>query len=212
MRWVDKSGRTVEEAVEEAISELGVGKDRVEVEVLEEGSKGFLGIIGSRQARVRVSVRDERQERIDAGLEFLQGLLTRLESTASVEHTEGPDGTVHFELSGEGLGLVIGRRGQMLDALQSLVNAVANKGSEGEWVRFVLDAGGYRKRREETLEALALRLAGRAKKQRRRIVLEPMNAMERRIVHMALADDEDIHTHSEGEDPHRRVVIAPKRR
>lgn len=212
MKWVEKGGRTVEEAVEAAVDELGVDRDQLEIEVLDEGSKGFLGIIGGKQARVRVSVKDLRQEKIDVAMEFLEGLIELLGHQASVECSVDSEGTVHFEFCGENLGLIIGRRGQMLDALQSLVNSVANRRGDDEWVRFVLDAAGYRERREKTLQELALRMAGRAKSQRRRTELEPMNAMERRIVHMALADDEEIDTHSEGDDPYRRVVIVPKRR
>jgi spoIIIJ-associated protein len=212
MKWVEKGGRTVEEAVEAAVDELGVDRDQVEIEILDEGSKGFLGIIGNKQARVRVSVKDVRQEKTEAALAFLKGLLELLGNQASVEYSVGSEETVYVEFSGENLGLIIGRRGQMLDALQSLVNSVVNRQGEGEWVRFVLDAAGYRQRRENTLQELALRMAGRAKAQRRRTALEPMNAMERRIVHMALADDEEIDTHSEGDDPYRRVVIVPKRR
>jgi spoIIIJ-associated protein len=212
MKWVEKGGRTVEEAVEAAVDELGVDRDQVEIEILDEGSKGFLGIIGNKQARVRVSVKDVRQEKTEAALAFLKGLLELLGNQASVEYSVGSEETVYVEFSGENLGLIIGRRGQMLDALQSLVNSVVNRQGEGEWVRFVLDAAGYRQRRENTLQELALRMAGRAKAQRRRTALEPMNAMERRIVHMVLADDEEIDTHSEGDDPYRRVVIVPKRR
>ena len=212
MKWVEKGGRTVEEAIAAAIEELGVDRDQVEVEILDEGSRGFLGLIGGKQPRVRVSVIDVRQKKIDVGLEFLRGLLDLFACPASMEYSWISEDTVLIEFSGENLGLIIGRRGQMLDALQSLVNTVANARVEGEWLRFVLDAAGYRERRENTLRELALRMAERAKKQSRRRVLEPMNAMERRIIHMALADDDEVETHSEGDDPYRRVVIVPKRR
>ena len=211
MKWVEKGGRTVDEAVEAAIEELGVNRDQVEVEILEEGSRGFLGLIGGKQPRVRVTVvdvrdatdtdvtdvdavdvTDVRQQKIDAGLGFLKGLLDLIACPASMEFSLISEDTVLIEFSGDNLGLIIGRRGQMLDALQSLVSTVANGRVEGEWLRFVLDAAGYRERREKTLQELALRMAERAKKQRRRRVLEPMNAMERRIIHMALADDDEV--------------------
>lgn len=210
MRSVEKSARTVDEAVADALQELGVARDMVDIQVLEEGNKGFLGILGGKQARVRVTEKDIRASKLEAGMLFLKGLLEKLGNDASVAQIPQEDGTVLWELSGEGLGLLIGRRGQMLDAVQYLVNVVANKG-EGEWVRIVLDAAGYRKRREETLQQMALRIAERVKQQQRRSALEPMNAMERRIVHMALADDEEIETFSEGDEPFRRVVVAPKR-
>lgn len=210
MRSVEKSARTIEEAIDEAIDELGVERSRVDVEVLEEGNKGFLGIIGGRLARVRVTAKDEREEKIKVGMEFLKGLLELLEIPADLTQNEAADGAVQFDIAGEQLGLIIGRRGQTLDAVQYLVNLVANKG-DGEWIRFMLDAAGYREKRDMALEELARRMAGRVKKQRRRAVLEPMNARERRIVHMALADDTSVATHSEGEEPYRRIVITPRR-
>ena len=211
MKWVEKGGRTVEEAIDAAIEELGVDRDQVEVEILDEGSRGFLGLIGGKQPRVRVSVIDVRQKKIDVGLEFLRGLLDLFACPASMEYSWISEDTVLIEFSGENLGLIIGRRGQMLDALQSLVNTVANARVEGEWLRFVLDAADTVNGEENTLRNWPCAWP-RAKKQRRRRVLEPMNAMERRIIHMALADDDEVETHSEGDDPYRRVVIVPKRR
>jgi spoIIIJ-associated protein len=211
MKSVEKSARTVDEAIEDALRELGVTRERVEVQVLEEGNRGFFGILGSKMARVLVTLRDERREKIEAAIAFLQGLLERLPATAQIEQQENPDGTVVLNLCGENLGILIGRRGQMLDAIQYLVNVVANRKGAGDWVRIVLDASGYRQRRQEALKQLALRTAARVKQQKRRLALEPMNALERRIVHMALADDTEVETHSEGDDPYRRVVITPKR-
>lgn len=210
MKSLEMSARTVDEAIEDALSELGVEREDVEVTVLDEGNKGFLGLIGGKNARVRVVVRDKRQEKIDAGIAFLRGLLEQLGQEATVECVEQSEEVVNLALSGDNLGLLIGRRGQMLDAMQYLTNVVANKGG-GEWVRLQLDAAGYRQRREETLQELALGMASRVKRQGRRMALEPMNAMERRIVHMALAEDSEIETHSEGDEPYRRIVITPKR-
>ncbi|MBO8141056.1 MAG: Jag N-terminal domain-containing protein [Firmicutes bacterium] len=253
MQVVEKVGRTVEEAVAGALAELGASRDEVEVEVLEEGTKGLFGLLGAKQARVRVRrkagvageppVMDEEagsggaraaegelgeeregpgaaredaqlrpwppEEKVAAARTFLTGVLVRMGVDAALESRVDEDGFVHVNIVGEDLGLVIGRRGQTLDALQFLVNQVANRGS-GERVRIVLDAEGYRERRAEALRALARRMAARARRQGRRVVLEPMSAMERRIVHLALANEPGVETHSEGEDPNRRVVIVPR--
>lgn len=159
-----------------------------------------------------VAADDERviEQKRELALEFVAGVLERLEVEAALESREDEDGISHIHIVGDELGLVIGRRGQTLDALQFLVNQAVNKDG-GPRARIVLDAGGYRQRRAETLAALAERMADRAVRQGRNVALEPMNAYERRIVHMSLADDGTVHTHSEGEDPHRRIIISPRR-
>lgn len=208
MRSVEKYARTVEEAVEEALRELELSKEQVEIEVIDEGSKGLFGLLGSKQARVLVKPKDLQSQKVQTGAAFLQGLLDQLD--AKVTFTQGvlDDGTIVLTMEGQNLGLVIGHRGQMLDAMQYLVNVVANKGS-GDWVRIVLDAEGYRQRREKALYDIAQRMADKAKAQGQKVALEPMNAAERRIIHMALADDTQVETASEGEDPYRRVVVIP---
>ncbi len=221
MKSVQKSARTVDEAIEAAIQELGVSREEVEVTVLEEGNKGFFGLLGGKLASVLVTVKEpeiaeadaqvEQTEKVAKAKQFLEGVLERLEVDAEVHETAQEDGTILLEITGENLGLLIGRRGQTLDALQYLTSVVTNKGG-ADWMRIVLDAAGYRKRREQTLRQLALRMADRAKKQQKRVYLEPMSALERCIVHMALAEDTGIETHSEGEDPNRRIVISPKQR
>lgn len=210
MKSVEKTGRTVEDAIQAALEELGAKREDVEIEVLEEGSKGFLGLLGARLARVRVTVDDSMDAKIDAAREFLEGLLERMGVSAEIEVEVGEEQLVYFRLSGRRMGVVIGRRGQTLDAIQYLVNLVANKLS-GPRARIVLDAEGYRDKRAETLRNLAERLAAKAKSERRKTVLEPMSALERRIVHLALAGDTEVETRSEGEEPYRRVVIVPKR-
>lgn len=214
MKVVERSGRTVAEAVAEALQELGVPAERAAVEVLDEGTKGLFGLIGARLARVRVTVRDDLQERISAAQTFLEAVLREFGVEAAVEGSLESDGIVRFRIAkrgGRGLGVVIGRRGQTLDALQYLTNLVANK-IGGERARIILDAEGYRERRAEALQKLACRLAERVKRDGRKAALEPMNALERRIVHLALQNDAGVETYSEGEEPYRRVIIAPKRR
>lgn len=292
MRVVEIRARTVDEAVAEALMALGASRDDVEVEVLDEGNKGLFGLLGAKQARVRVRLRDgaaddnasetgtapggigdasssgsgssavepaagpekrqDREEdevapadaiptdaagagfrpsesdeekddqpgaaapagppderRVARARSFLTGVLERMEVDAGLESRIDEDGTVHINIVGEDLGLVIGRRGQTLDALQFLVNQVANRG-DGRRVRIVLDVEGYRARRAEALTALARRTAARVRRQGRKVALEPMNALERRVVHLALAAEKGVETYSEGEEPHRRVIIAPR--
>ena len=209
MKTIERSARTVEDALAEALEELQVSRADVEVEVLDEGAKAFLGLIGGKQARIRVTLRDKRDEKGQATVEFLQGMLERMGIVCSVDHKWEEDDILKIEIQSDELGLVIGRRGETLDALQYLVSLAMNRNVE--WTRIILDAEGYRGRREETLRNLALRLADRVRRTGRRAVLDPMNAMERRIIHMTLQEDQRIHTHSEGVAPYRRVIIAPRR-
>lgn len=210
MKSIEKQAKTVEEAIALALEELGAKREDVEIEVLDEGSKGFLGLLGARPAKVRVTLKDTFGHKIEIAKEFLAGLLERMGVQAEISATVGEDQLVYIQLSGRRMGVVIGRRGQTLDAIQYLVNLVANK-APGPRARIVLDAEGYREKRAQTLRNLAERLAKKAKAEKRKAVLEPMSALERRIVHLALADDDEVETRSEGEEPYRRVVIVPKR-
>lgn len=205
MKVVEKSGRTVDEAVAAALEELGVPSSRAKVEVLDEGKGGFLGI-GSRPALVRVVLRRSRLERLEA---FLQEACGAMEMEVSVQLHEDEE-YLRAEVSGKEAGILIGHHGQTLDALQYLSNLVAARAGE-EGPRVLLDVEEYRKRREETLTRLATRLADRVKRNGEPTVLEPMSAHERRVIHLALQDDPEVTTSSEGEDPFRRVVILPKK-
>ncbi|MEW5762482.1 MAG: RNA-binding cell elongation regulator Jag/EloR [Bacillota bacterium] len=206
MKAVEKSGKTVEEAVAAALQELGVGREQVKVEVLEEGTRGLLGLIGGRAARVRVTVEESVKDR---AVSLLREVVGAMELEADILAQEEGD-TLTITLQGKHLGALIGRRGETLNALQYLVNVAANRNSE-EKKRIVLDVEGYRKKREETLQRLALRLAEKARRRGRSVVLEPMNPQERRIIHMTLRGQEDIYTFSEGEEPFRKIVIAPRK-
>jgi len=206
VRAVEKSARTVEEAVALALQELGVDRERARVEVLEEGARGFLGIIGGRAARVRVSVEESICEK---AVQLVRDVVAAIELEADVL-TREEDDTVYISLEGKNLGVLIGRRGETLNALQYLVNVAVNRNCV-EKKRVILDVEGYRKKREETLQRLALRLAEKARRRGRSVVLEPMNPQERRIIHMTLRGRDDIYTFSEGEEPFRKIVIAPKK-
>ncbi len=203
MDWIEKTGRTVEEAVESALRELDLGRDQVEVEVVEEPQKGLFGLLGAREAKVRVRPA-QRKARFAA--EFLEQLTKAMGLQVDISWSES-DGYVRVSLQGENLGLLIGRRGQTLDALQFLVNVAAARVS-AERKKVLLDVAGYRERREDTLRRLALRLGEKVKRTGRKVVLEPMNAHERKIIHLTLQGVDGVTTRSEGRDPYRKVVIS----
>lgn len=208
MRQVEKTGKTTEDAIQAALSELGLTREQVKVDVLEEESRGLLGIIGSRSARVRVTESGGREH---VARQFLLGLLNHLGIKAEVSGRV-EDSYIRLDISGDDLGVLIGRRGETLDAVQYLTNLAASRWASAvedePHVRVIVDAQGYRARREETLRGLAQRLSQRVKRSRRNLALEPMSPMDRRIIHTELQNDPNIHTHSEGEEPFRRVVIS----
>lgn len=203
MKEIEVSGRTVEEAIATALKSLQAKREEVEVTVLEEGSKGFLGLLGSRQARVKVVIPDNPEKVIN---DFLNKVLADMHIQAGVE-LRPRDGYYFVSFHGQDLGILIGRRGETLDALQYLTNLAVNRVLEHK-IKVILDVEGYRKRREQTLINLARRLSNRVKETGNRIVLEPMNPQERRVIHTALQNDSQILTFSEGQEPNRKVVIA----
>jgi len=205
MKSVEKSARSVDEAIAAALEELGVPSDRVSVEVLDEGKGGFLGI-GARPAVVRVTLKENRRERVE---KFLTDLCDAMRLGVDVAVDEDAE-YIRADVTGPEAGILIGRHGQTLDALQYLVNLVAAKADHDER-RVLLDVEGYRKRREETLTRLANRLAERVRRTGEPEALEPMNAHERRVIHLALQENPYVTTGSEGDEPFRRVVIQPKR-
>ena len=270
------SAKTVDDAITEALIQLGVTSDRLEYEVIEKGSPGFLGI-GMKQAVIEarrkpepepepeqeeisvkpekpeiketekeapVSAKKERSEKkpkkekevkeikeeakpeepkreetvlaevqdvtIQAVEEFLRNTLNAMDMEVEIKSEIDNDGALSINMTGEHMGILIGKRGQTLDALQYLANRVANKHQEG-YVRVKLDTENYRARREETLRHLAKNIAHKVKRTRRPVALEPMNPYERRIIHSALQSDPYVTTHSEGEEPYRKVVVTLKR-
>lgn len=216
MKKVTARGQTVEEAVERAAQELGVGRERLEITVLQEPSKGFFGWRQKPAIIEAVLVEEEGKEdeekapvQIDKAVRFLEEVLPLMGlKEVKVEARQG-EGHVLIQLSGKELGLAIGRRGQTLDALQYLTNVIANR-KEESFVSFVLDAENYRERRKKTLEQLADRLAKEVIRTREKIALEPMTAQERKIIHTHLQNYAGVTTKSEGEEPNRRVVLWPK--
>lgn len=250
MNVVEKTGKTVEDAVKAALAELGVSRDEVEVEVLESSKSSILGLFGGRDAKVRVTVKEaptpEPEEAAEqpvaepekaepeaaaepapekkpaedreadlvataaAAKEFLEKIFAAMGMDLIIEKfVNRREDEVVLKIHGEGIGVLIGKHGQTLDALQYLTNLAGNKGRK-TWNRVILDAENYRERRRQTLERLARNLADRVKRTHKKAMLEPMNPYERKIVHMSLQNDPAITTYSEGEEPYRKVVIDLK--
>lgn len=204
---VQATGQTVDAAVDAALSQLGLTREEVSIDVLDEGAKGFLGF-GSREARVRAAQLDTARARVEL---FLEGVGKRMGAPCKVVVEPIEDG-FSAELSGEHMGTLIGHRGEVLDALQYLSALAASRSVEnaGRHVRVRLDTEGYRAKREQTLKDLARKMESRVRRTRRRMALEPMTPNERRVLHTALQDSPYVTTHSEGDEPARRVVVIPK--
>ncbi len=212
MKEITVTGKTVDEALYNALQDLGREFHEVDFKILQEGSKGFLGL-GSKEAKILVWEKDskERQAR-----QFLTDLFQKFEINVdmNIEKTKEDVDQLNINLKGKDVGLLIGKRGQTLDAIQYLASLVVNKTNEETkddgYTRVILDIDGYRKKREEVLINLAKHLADKAKRTGRKVILEPMNPQERRIIHTALQDHPDVYTYSEGDDPYRNVVIDLK--
>ncbi len=207
MTSMEQTGNTIEEAVALALSELGVSIDRFNYEVLEAPSRGFLGIIGTKLAKIRVTVKP--LDPMQVAQDFLEEIFCLMKLEIQIEKIATLDSTI-FNIRGNDLGILIGKHGQTLDALQYLTNLTANRDAETK-VRIILDVEDYRQRRTDTLTRLATRMADNVKRRGEKVVLEPMSSNERKIIHMALQNDQRIVTYSEGEEPYRKIVIALKR-
>ncbi|MBO4747232.1 MAG: protein jag [Clostridiales bacterium] len=230
-KTVTKTAKSVEEAVELALAELGVEKDQAQVEVLEEG-KGFLGL-GKKEVTVKVTADvddeaseviddeddgdvyygddesfegDEASEAEDAAVSFVAEVLSGIGIHGKLDSYREED-VIHITVNGQDCGAAIGRHGETLDSISYLTNLVANRHSE-ERLRVILDIGGYRKHREEVLVNMAHKAANMVLRNKRQFVMEPMNPAERRIVHAELQGVKGVTTHSEGEEPNRRVVVT----
>ena len=277
MRYVETSGKTVDDAITAALLELGLPSEQVDIEILQESSKGVLGIFGAKEARIRATakavpveeelfsekveepvkeeVKPVQQEKAqpetpyvmdtlvedrlaaarakaeaqaeaakepveysedakiaqEAAIEFLIPVLKKMGVEAEITGEMEEADVLKLDIQGQGLGVIIGKRGNTLDSLQYLTALIANKKTQ-EHIKIKLDAENYREKRKQTLEKLAINLAKKVRKTNRRVALEPMNPYERRIIHSALQADDRVSTHSEGEEPYRRVVVTPNRR
>lgn len=230
LKTLEKSGKTEEAAIAAALEELGLDRDDVSVEIVERAKSGFLGI-GASPAVIRVQYEapDEETEQEAAAAEpvasvqpaapvdepesyarirtFVSGLLEHMGIQAQIDITARDNGGVNVNLSGSGMGAVIGRRGETLDAIQHLTNYAVNRGSD-KHMHISVDAESYRAKREESLVRLAEKMAAKAVKYKRSMALEPMNSYERHVIHTALQDYEGVTTSSTGTEPNRRVVVS----
>ncbi|MEW9699627.1 RNA-binding cell elongation regulator Jag/EloR [Paenibacillus sp. SI8] len=205
MKKIVVTGKTIEEAVKSGLAQWDVSEDRVQIQILEQPARGLFGFIGSRPAKVELELIPDALE--EARL-FLQDIFKTMQISITIDERKDREGTI-LNMSGSELGILIGKRGQTLDALQYLVNIVANRYSNSHF-RIILDAENFRERRKKTLEELASRLASRVIKSKKEVVLEPMNSQERKIIHAELQGHPVVKTYSKGEEPNRRVVIALK--
>lgn len=199
---VEKTAKTVQEAINIALEELGAQIEDVDINIIEEGTKGLFGI-GSKYARVQVRLKGSHTE---DGVGFLESVFGKMNVEVDIEKVEDAD-SILLKVTGKDSGIIIGRRGETLDALQYLTSLVVNKRNT-EYKRVTIDIENYRQKREETLVRLADRLAERVVKYRRNVTLEPMNPYERRIIHSTLQNNNYVETYSVGEDPNRKVVIT----
>ena len=207
MEFIEVSAKTVNDAITEACQKLTVTSDKLEYEVIEEGSSGFLGI-GSKPAVIKARIKSSVE---DSAKDFLKDIFAAMDMTVVVDvKYDENDNSMNVDLSGDDMGVLIGKRGQTLDSLQYLVSLVVNKNVE-EYVRVKVDTENYRQRRKDTLENLAKNISFKVKRSGKTVTLEPMNPYERRIIHSALQNDRYVVTRSEGEEPYRHVVISLKR-
>ncbi|HGE71277.1 TPA: protein jag [Candidatus Poribacteria bacterium] len=205
-QYVEQEGKTIEEAVELAMQKLGVSRDQVKITVLSEGTKGLFGL-GSKPCKVRVTIKDDNSATPEG---ILKAILDEIGIDYEIKSSIS-DGNIHLSVKTPNPGLLIGKRGMTLNSIQYLVNCMANKTSLVKR-RIIIDAEQYRERREESLVSLAKRLASKVKATKQEIVVEPMSPQDRRIIHLALQNDDEVVTFSRGEGSMRSVVITTKER
>ena len=207
MDYIEVSAKTVEDAITEGLVKLGTTSDKVETEIIEKGSTGFLGI-GSKPAVVKIWKKFSIEQFVK---EFLSDVFRAMNMEVEILISKSEDEkNIDVELKGEEMGVLIGKRGQTLDSLQYLTNLAVGK-QVNEFVKVKIDTENYRKRRRDTLENLAKNIAYKVKRTKRPVSLEPMNPYERRVIHSTLQSDKYVSTHSEGEEPYRYVVVTLKK-
>lgn len=206
MRSTEAKGKTVAEATQKALEELGIDAEYAQVDVISEASSGLFGFIGAKPALVQVTEKERPENYLR---EFLTGIITKMGLSGDVEMVQTDD-ALKMNVTGAKMGMLIGKRGQTLNSLQYLINVAYHKRFTGERRRIVLDVEDYRQKREETLRVLATNLAKKALRSGKTVILEPMTPQERRIIHTALQDNPSVSTYSQGDEPYRNVIIAPK--
>jgi spoIIIJ-associated protein len=205
MKTVTVTGKSIEDAVRDGLRQLNATEDRVHITVLEQPSKGLFGLFGVKEAKVRLELLPDP---IEEAASFLRDMFKAMQLSVQIERVPTKEGA-DFHLSGPELGILIGKRGQTLDSIQYLANIVANRYSDSH-LKITIDAEQFRERRKKTLEELAHRLASRVLKSRKEVILEPMSAAERKIIHAELQNHPSVKTYSKGDEPNRRVVITLK--
>jgi spoIIIJ-associated protein len=226
MKSVETEGKTTEEAISKACEELKVSREDLDIEILANGSSGFLGLVGAKNAKIRATRKEslktppapeDHLSSIPTGDQVgntakktLSDLLRLLEIEASIDLKEDSE-RILLNIRGDGSGLLIGRKGQTLDALEYLVNKIVHRGAEDK-KRIVVDTENYRSRRQESLVKLAQRLADKAKRMGRPVTISPMSAHDRRIIHLALQEDKALHTWSTGTGLYRKIIISPEKK
>ena len=207
-------GKTTEEAIQIASRELNIPEEELHIDIIEPGSGGIFGLVGSRKAKIKVTLpKDEQAEKenedgLHLAKEALENILVRIPVEASVR-AEATDGKIILEIEGDKSGLLIGRKGKTLDALQFIVNKIVNKAMEKK-INVVVDAENYRKRRRESLIQMALKIADKAKRIKKPVATNPLNPHDRRIIHLALKEDDELDTKSRGEGLLKKVVVIPR--
>ena len=210
MEFVEVSAKTVSDAITEACQKFSVTSDKLEYEVVQEGSSGFLGI-NAKPAIIKAKIKEEEKTIDMKAKDFLSDIFKSMNLAVVIDAKyDDIENTLDIDLSGDEMGVLIGKRGQTLDSLQYLVSLVVNKDVE-DYIRVKIDTENYRQRRKETLENLAKNISYKVKRTRRPVSLEPMNPYERRIIHSALQNDKYVTTHSEGDEPYRKVVVTLKK-
>ncbi len=207
MDFIEVTAKTVDDAITEGLIKLGTTSDKIETEIIEKGSAGFLGI-GSKPAIVKIWKKFTIKDYV---WNFLNDVFQAMKMNVEINVTvSGDEKNVDVELKGDDMGVLIGKRGQTLDSIQYLTNLALGK-QVNEFVKVKIDTEDYRKRRKDTLENLAKNIAYKVKRTKRPVSLEPMNPFERRVIHSALQNDKYVSTHSEGEEPYRHVVVTLKK-
>lgn len=207
MNTITVTGKSVAEAVQKGLAELGIKEENAEIQIITEASQGFLGLLGSKQAEVKITA---KKPPLDFMQDFLVDMLRLMGLKGEVDAYVKDENILCLDISGPDMAVLIGKRGQTLSSLQYLLNIVFHKEFQNVEGRLLVDVEGYRSRREKTLQRLAANLAEKVMATKQEVALEPMNPQDRRIIHTALQDHPAVTTYSEGIEPHRKVIIALK--
>ena len=216
MEAFEFEGKTTEDAIDNACHQLNLPRDEMDIEIMEPGSAGVFGIVGGRKAKIKVTISNEmpelgdEQDALAIAKETLEDILALIPVEHAAVSVEQAEGTITLNIDGDKSGLLIGRKGRTLDALQFIVNRIANKSLEKR-VQIVIDSENYRQRRRDFLIQMALRIGDKARKAGKPMATNLLNPHDRRIVHMALKDDENLDTKSRGEGVLKKVLIIPRK-